>query len=113
MQAYDFIGASSIIEDLLQLGNSHLSQSEFWKLVSPESTASDYQALHEVVYVCLSLSHLSSVLLHPFCPDLSNRVLAFLSPSEPSLHLDRLQIGSQTYSLDLSKKIHLAKVEPE
>ena len=74
MADYNFQGAFNSIDEVLSIGNTYLSMTEFWNLAKDE----DPTALSEAIFVALDIMRISSILLQPFCPRQSGRVLDYL-----------------------------------
>jgi len=64
MYSYNFAGAFSNIEKVVNVGNTYLSVKEFWNLAKE----SDPKHLEEVIYTAVDIMRISSIMMQPFCP---------------------------------------------
>jgi methionyl-tRNA synthetase len=67
----------------------------------------DRAHLESLLYLAFETARVSSILLQPFCPQLTSEVLAMLNCPDRK---DTIFQTDKTFSLDLSKKVHVKKV---
>ena len=101
----DFREAFLRVQEILYLGNNHLSSHEFWNLAKSEQP-NDLVLLQNLLYLTFEISRIASTLLQPFCPSLASQVSAFLGSEDCSLHVDL----TKTYRIDPSKKVFVQKI---
>lgn len=71
MSSYDFVRAFSNLSQILYLGNQYLSESKFWNIT-------DQAQLDTILYTSFEVIRLSSILLQPYSPDLTTKILDFI-----------------------------------
>ena len=75
MSHYDFVKAFSNLSQILYLGNQYLSESRFWAIT-------DETQLDTILYTSFEVIRLSSILLQPYSPDLTSKILDFIGVSK-------------------------------
>jgi methionyl-tRNA synthetase len=71
MSDYDFIKAFENLSEILYLGNMYLSESKFWSIT-------DEAHLNTILYTTFEVIRLSSILLQPYSPSLTEKILDFI-----------------------------------
>jgi methionyl-tRNA synthetase len=98
--------ATTKVLALADLGNEFFQRMEPWKLVKE-----DRKACEEVVYECLEVSRMIGVLLRPFLPSSSDKILATLGSSEAAW--GDLQKPAPTFKLESKPEIPFRRLEDE
>jgi methionyl-tRNA synthetase len=75
MSQYDFVKAFSNLNQILYLGNQYLSEGRFWAVT-------DEAQLDTILYTSFEVIRLSSILLQPYSPDLTSKILDFIGVSK-------------------------------
>jgi methionyl-tRNA synthetase len=75
MSSYDFVKAFENLSHILYLGNQYLSESKFWNIT-------DEAQLDTILYTSFEIIRLSSILLQPYSPDLTSKILDFIGVSK-------------------------------
>ena len=83
MESLNFTGAFDSVKKVVKLGNNLLSVNEFWKLAKADSTETDKTKLNDLFYCAFEISRVSSHLIKPFCPSLSDQMLGGFLNCEP------------------------------
>ena len=78
LNSWDIGGALSSIWNLVKRANQYLEQSEPWKLARHKDQLEQQERLDTVLYSAAEAIRLSAILLAPFIPSSSNRILAQL-----------------------------------
>jgi len=111
MSSYDFEAAFKSFDQILYLGNQYLSESKFWAVT-------DEGQLDTILYTTFEIIRVSTIVLQPFCPDLTSKILSFLSVEEAKRGFKHAKIDESTMQrsivFDVEKKneIFIQKYEP-
>ena len=76
-ERYDFINAFRAVEQIVFLGNQDLSVNEFWTLLKSDDIDSK-KKLEGFLYTTMEIMKTVSILLQPYCPRQTDKVLTFL-----------------------------------
>ena len=111
MSAYDFESAFKTLEKILYLGNQYLSESKFWAIT-------DQAQLDTILYTTFEIIRVSTIILQPYCPELTGKILSFLSVDSEKRRFKDALIDKSTMQrpivFDVEKKneIFIQKYEP-
>ena len=99
MGIYDFSEALKKIEEIIYLGNHCLSINEFWTMEDPEP----------VLYLTLETMRVVSILLQPYIPGQTSKVLDFLGEELREFSNAKINLEKKSYPIDIKsiKKLHL------
>lgn len=112
MSQYDFVKAFSNLSQILYLGNQYLSESKFWAIT-------DESQLDTILYTSFEVIRLSSILLQPYSPDLTSKILDFIGVSKDQRSFKYAQISEETmqrnivFDVEKKKEIFVNKYEEE
>jgi methionyl-tRNA synthetase len=111
MSTYDFEAAFKAFDKILYLGNQYLSESKFWAV-------SDEGQLDTILYTTVEVIRVSTIILQPFCPDLTAKILSFLSVEESKRGFKNAKIDetsmqrSIVFDVEKKNEIFIQKYEP-
>ena len=83
-----------------------MAQQEFWTLAKSEQD-DDKALLESLLYLAFESARVASLLLQPFCPSLTSKMLLMLD-ADSSKDIT-MQMG-KTFRLNLDKKVHFKKI---
>lgn len=105
---FQFAHSLEAIMDSLRATNKYFAYREPWSLVKSEAMVNKH-VLENTLYLTFEALKISAVLLSPFVPELSNRVLDHLGFSEELLTLKLARLHAGKSSGIVSKKMILLK----
>ncbi|MCX6208825.1 MAG: methionine--tRNA ligase subunit beta, partial [Bacteroidetes bacterium] len=122
LEEYKFRDAQFEVIDLARKGNQYLQKKEPWKrkAVDGKYSTEDQQHIDNCIHLCLQLTANLSILIHPFLPYTSKKMLKMMKVVERMLDwenagkIDLLKVG---YSLNapeiLFRKIEDAEIDAQ
>eukprot|EP00347_Sterkiella_histriomuscorum_P001261 403372711 len=105
MKSYEFTLAFKKIEEILYIGNFILANNKFWAI-------KDEKELDALLYTTMEILKVTSILLQPYCPDLSKNMLDFLQIKERFLDQATFVFDRRiTFDNKAREKLFIPKIE--